>query len=102
MSEIIKKCKKILQEQYGPQFQGLILYGSAARGHDDPSSDIDLLVLIKKPFNYFQELRRITDMLYPLQLDCDQLISAKPAAIDEYEHGTIQLYRNAKQEGCML
>lgn len=102
MSEIIKKCKKILQEQYGPQFQGLILYGSAARGQNDLSSDIDLLVLMKKPFNYFQELRRITDMLYPLQLDCDQLISAKPAAIDEYEHGTIQLYRNAKQEGCML
>jgi predicted nucleotidyltransferase len=73
-----------------------------ARGGADIISDIDLLVLLSKPFDYFRELRRIIDLLYPLQLDTDQLISAKPAALDEFENGSIQLYRNAKREGILL
>jgi predicted nucleotidyltransferase len=84
------------------QFKGLVLYGSVARGQASPMSDIDLLVLLNKPFNYFQELRRIIDLLYPIQLDTDQLISAKPAPLDEFESGSVQLYRNAKREGVLL
>lgn len=102
MNQIAKKCKKLLEDYYGPQFQGLILYGSGARKEAVFSSDIDLLVLLGKPFNYFRELRRITDLLYPLQLESEQLISVKPAAVDEFENGEIQLYRNAKSEGLLL
>jgi hypothetical protein len=39
------------------------------------------------------------DLLYPIQLASDRLISAMPAAVDEFERGDIQLYRNAKREG---
>ena len=62
----------------------------------------DLLVLISKPFDYFGELRQIVDVLYPVQLECDRLISAKPAVIDDFERGSIQLYRNAKREGVFV
>jgi hypothetical protein len=65
-------------------------------------SDIDLLVLLSKPFDYFLELRHIIDVLYPIQLESEQLISAKPVAPDEYERGSIQLYRNAKREGIQV
>ena len=91
-----------MQNHYGDRFQGLVLYGSMARGVYDESSDMDLLVLLKKPFNYFQELRRIVKLLYPLQLTSKHLISAKPAGIDEYEQGIIQLYRNAKEDGVSV
>jgi len=102
IKEIVRKCRTILESQYGSQFKGLVLYGSAGRDQAGLASDIDLLVLLSKPFNYFQELRRIIDLLYPIQLDTDQLISAKPAALDEFESGSIQLYRNAKREGILL
>lgn len=102
MKLIAKKCKKILEKFYGAQFKGLILFGSNVRQEAEPTSDIDLLVLLSKPFNYFRELRTIIDLLYPLQLDSEQLISAKPAAVDEFENGEIQLYRNAKREGLAL
>ena len=62
-------------------------------------SDIDLLVLLKKPSNYFRELRTIVELLYPVQLESENLISAKPAAQEEYESGKILLYRLAKREG---
>jgi hypothetical protein len=45
------------------------------------------------------ELHQIVELLYPIQLESDRLISAKPASLDEFEDGRIQLYRNAKREG---
>ncbi len=102
IAEIIQKCKKTLADYYGAQFKGLILYGSVARDQASPASDIDLLVLLSRPFNYFDELREIIELLYPIQLESDQLISAKPASLDEFERGNIQLYRSAKREGVAV
>lgn len=102
IAETIQKCKTTLEGYYGSQFKGLVLYGSVARDQASPGSDIDLLVLLSQPFNYFDELRRIIELLYPFQLESDRLISAKPAPLDEFEHGRIQLYRNAKREGVLV
>ena len=102
ISEVVRKCKAALENHYGSQFKGLILYGSVARNEADSMSDIDLLVLLSKPFDYFSELRQVIDVLYPIQLESEQLISAKPVPPDEFERGSIQLYRNAKREGIMV
>jgi predicted nucleotidyltransferase len=102
ISEVTQNCRAILENYYGSRFKGLVLYGSMARDQAGPSSDIDLLVLLSKPFDYFRELRQIIDLLYPVQLDTDRLISAKPAPLDEFENGSIAFYRNAKREGVLL
>ena len=99
INEVVRKCREALESHYGPQFKGLILYGSVARNQAGPTSDIDLLVLLSKPFDYFSELRQIIDVLYPIQLESEQLISDKPVPLDEFERGSVQLYRNAKREG---
>lgn len=96
---IVKKCRTILAQAYGERLKGLILYGSRARKTAAPSSDIDLLVLLAPPLDYFTELRRLVDALYPVQLESEQLISAKPVSIDDFEKGSLSLYRNAKREG---
>jgi len=102
VKELAKGCKTVLESYYGTQFKGLVMYGSAARDQAGPLSDIDLLVLLGEPFDYFHELRRIVELLYPIQLESDRLISAKPAPWDEFEDGSLQLYRNAKREGVLL
>ncbi len=101
-NDILKRCKKVLKNHYGTQFKGLVLHGSTARRHSDSMSDIDLLVVLGEPFDYFIELREIVDLLYPVQLESDRLISARPVAQNEFEYGTIQLYRNAKREGVAV
>ncbi len=98
----IEKCKDILKKHYGKKFQGLVLYGSFARRENTSESDIDLLVLLKEPFNYFKELREIVDLLYPIQLNSKYLISAQPAAEGEFKEGVIQLYRNARRDGILI
>lgn len=102
MNSILRKCNHILREYYGDKFEGLVLYGSMARAEGNNFSDIDLLVLLNKPFNYFQELRNIVELLYPIQLESEVLISAKPAAKDEFESGSILLYRLARREGLAV
>jgi len=100
--QALRRCRLILEKHYGAQFRGLVLYGSVARRQADASSDLDLLVLLAPPFDYLTELRRIVDLLYPVQLESDRLISAKPALLDDYEMGSVQLYRNAKREGVAV
>jgi uncharacterized protein len=97
-----ERCKHLLVEHYGDRLKSLILYGSAARNEATPFSDLDLLVLLHPPFDYFQELRAIVELLYPMQLESEYLISAKPAAVDEFESGYLQLYRNISQEGISV
>ena len=84
------------------QCQGVVLYGSYARHEETEGSDLDLLVLLKQPFDYFQELRRIVELLYAVQLESNVLISAKPADIEAYRHSEIQLYRNILREGIAV
>jgi uncharacterized protein len=99
IKRITEECKNVLKTHYGDQFRGLVLYGSIARGQEKDSSDIDLLVLLSQPFDYFEEMRGIIEILYPVQLKSERLISAKPAAVDEFESGKLHLYRMAKREG---
>jgi predicted nucleotidyltransferase len=99
IKSVLEDCKKILKDYYGSQFHGLFLYGSMARGQEGESSDIDLLVLLSKPFDYFYEMRKVIELLYPVQLKSEHLISAKPVAEDEFEAEKIHLYQTAKREG---
>lgn len=101
-SRIIQKCKTTLAKYYGDRLKGIILYGSTARKQATPSSDVDLLVLLAAPMDYFVELRRLVDLLYPIQLESDKLISAKPVPVKDFEAGKLSLYRNAKREGITV
>ena len=98
-SEVLRQCKVILERSYRSRFKRLILYGSVARNQAGLDSDIDLLVLLSPPFDYFRELRKIIELLYPVQLESERLISAKPAPWDDFERGVIRLYRIVKREG---
>lgn len=101
-NQVIRESKKVLQNFYDSRFTGLVFYGSLARNQATPESDIDLLVLLDTSFNYVQELRSIIELLYPIQLECDRLISAKPVALEHFEPGRISLYHNAKREGVSV
>jgi predicted nucleotidyltransferase len=98
----IMKCKKALADYYGKRLKGVILYGSMARGQTSVTSDMDLLVLLAPPFDYFTELRKLVDVLYPIQLESERLISAKPVLVSDFETGILSLYRNARRDGVAV
>jgi len=76
--EVARRCETVLESHYGAQLKGLAVRGCAARNQASASNDIDLLVLLGQPFDYFHEVRRIVELLCPIQLESDWLLSAKP------------------------
>ncbi|HPO13954.1 MAG TPA: nucleotidyltransferase domain-containing protein [Candidatus Hydrogenedentes bacterium] len=100
--QLVQTCKERLTAHYGARFKGLIMYGSMARGTMDPESDIDLLVSLGEPFDYFKELEVLIDLLYDLQLNSNRYLSVRPARAEDFERGRIQLYRNAREEGIAV
>lgn len=102
LNTLLARARSRLQERYGDRLDSVILHGSVARGTQEAESDVDLLVLLRGELDYFRELRALVDLLYPLQLEAERVISALPAAADDYRGGTLQLYRNAAQEGVAL
>jgi predicted nucleotidyltransferase len=98
-SELLRRVKSALQDAFGPRLRGVILYGSEVRGTAEPDSDIDLLVLLDGPVDYWPESHKIVRTLYPLVLEWGRPIDAKPVDIKEYEAQEWPLYRAARQEG---
>ena len=99
---LLTQVRARLQGHYGARLAGVVLYGSVARRTEDPESDVDLLVLLRGELDYFRELRTLVEVLYPIQLDAERLISALPAVLEEYRAGSLQLYRNAAREGLAV
>jgi hypothetical protein len=100
--DILSRCRRVLAAHYGARLRKVVLYGSAARGEAGPQSDLDLLVVLEEPVDLFAEVRRLVDLLYPLQLESDRYISAKPAPARAFEAGRLQLYRTAQREGVAV
>jgi predicted nucleotidyltransferase len=57
LDRIVALIKQWFSEQYQENLDGLILYGSQARGDAQEYSDIDVLVVLKQAFNGVAELR---------------------------------------------
>jgi len=97
--DLLRRIRAELAAVYGPRLRLVLLYGSEARGDARPDSDIDVLVLLDEVTHYGAELHRCLSALYPLALELDRPISAKPVAIQEYETYDCPLYRRVRQEG---
>ena len=80
----------------------MIRYGSAARGDEQPESDIDFLVVLRGPVRLGEDLDTIVRSLYSVQLDIDRPIHALPVDELDFEAGEFGLYRSAKREGVTL
>ena len=75
---------------------------SSARGTDRAESDIDLMVLLKGPVDTAREIRRIWQVLYPVQLESERLLSVLPVDVERYDQGAYALYRDAKEAGVLI
>lgn len=98
----LQKCSTTLRKLYGNRLKGLVLYGSCARGTDDSDSDIDLLILLEGPVDPAQEIRQIWEVLYPVQLESERLLSVMAVDATCYNQGEYALYRHARAEGVCL
>lgn len=92
-----------MRETYGDNLIKIILYGSKARGDSTQSSDIDLLIVLKKMGLRYNEIKRINIITSPLCLKYQVLISAFPVREEQVEQSNLTVFmENAIEEGVVL
>jgi predicted nucleotidyltransferase len=100
--DIRKEIRPRLEAAFRDRLQGVLLFGSEARGQAREDSDVDVMVLLKEPIQLGKDLDRIVEALYPLQLEVDRPIHALPVSSEAFKAGRYSLYRNAQREGSYL
>jgi predicted nucleotidyltransferase len=68
VNKILEKVKTFLQKTYQDNLDQVILFGSRARGDHHADSDVDILIVLKQPFNYSQEVEITSVFISELSL----------------------------------
>jgi predicted nucleotidyltransferase len=97
--DILRQLREGLAEMYGDRLRGLVLFGSWARGDAEEDSDIDVLVVLDEADEPYGEVHRMMDVVYPLCLDNDVVISAIPMPERDFRERRSPLLMNIRKEG---
>ena len=98
----LQAIKKVLSKPFGTRLEGVALYGSCARGEETEESDIDILVLLDQVSDLGRDLRTCIHAVYPLALEWDRRISAKPVDFTVYREHDCPLFQRAREEGIAV
>ena len=85
----IAKATRLLKEQFS--VKEVILFGSKARGDDDPESDIDLLLLTSEPLHW-KEREDILNALFDIEMEFDVVTSILDATVSEWNDGVFTFF----------
>ena len=102
--ELLAAMKQQLVACYGDRLKGVLLYGSEARGEANEHSDVDIMVLLSGPVDVGMEIRKITQLLYRLQIERDffRPVEVIPVDAEDYHSVNLGIYRNVKEEGIAI
>lgn len=110
LQPILKHLKQDLTALYRDRLVHLTLFGSQARGDQEPESDIDVLVVLRSqsvcgaesPTNPGEEIKRTGKIVADLSLHYDVVISCLFMNETDYQTRNNALLRNIRKEGVLL
>jgi predicted nucleotidyltransferase len=102
INKILEKVKGFLQKTYQENLDKVILFGSRARGDHHSDSDIDILIVLKEPFNYSQEIEKTSIFISEVSLEFDLVISRVFAEAKELNLKNTPFFMNVRKEGVTL
>ncbi len=102
LTELLQTLRRVLEELYGERLHQVMLYGSHARGEASEDSDVDVMVVLKGPVDLWQEIDRMNDPAYRVQLAFGKLISLYPVAMNRYRDSALPVLVNAREEGILV
>jgi predicted nucleotidyltransferase len=102
LDKISSVIKQWFSEQYRENLESLILYGSQARGDAKEYSDIDILVVLKRGFDYREEIEKTSHFIADLSLEYDTVISRSFVSEERYKNENSPFLLNVRREGMLL
>jgi uncharacterized protein len=99
---LVRRVKAELAAHYGERLAEVYLFGSHARGEAGPDSDVDVLVVLYGELDWWEEQKVIVGLLYGLELETEELISAIPVSASRFARNDVPLHRNIHREGITV
>lgn len=98
LKNLLGVLKEKLRDLYADRLRGLYLFGSYARGTQEPESDLDVLVILDSYQDYGAEIRRTGKLISDLSLENDLSISIVFVRESEWKQGDNPFLRNVRRE----
>jgi predicted nucleotidyltransferase len=98
LMEILTNYKQELARSLGNKLEAVYLYGSQARGDARPGSDIDVLIVIREEFDYFEMLKKTSRLTADLSLQNNIVISRVFVTSQDFEQRKTPLLENIQRE----
>jgi predicted nucleotidyltransferase len=95
---IVLEYRRRLIELLGDDLDSIVLYGSQARGDATDASDIDVLCIMRKPFNYGDLVLKTSEISAAISLDNDVVISTAFVSRQDYDNRNIPFLMNVRRE----
>jgi len=102
LRQILKEYRARLDETLGEDLDSIVLYGSQARGDAVEGSDIDVLCVMKKSFDYGELILRTSEITSEISLKYDVVLSRSFARLEDYKTRQTPFLMNVRREGVTV
>jgi predicted nucleotidyltransferase len=96
---ILSNLRDGLASTLGEQLEAVYLYGSQARGDAEPDSDIDVMIVLRDAFDYFEVIEKVSEITSRLSLEYNTVISCVYVTKNDYLYRRTPLLLNVRREG---
>lgn len=98
IEEILRRLRQGLEDLYGNRLRDLYLFGSYARGEADAESDVDVLIVLDRVEQEFDEIRYTSQLLSNVSLDADVSVYALFVSEEDWRNRNTPLLLNLRRD----
>jgi predicted nucleotidyltransferase len=99
---VARQAAHILEGVYGERLVNVVLFGSWVRGDAHEESDVDLLVVLDDARDRWDEIGRIVDALYTLELESGRAIEGVPISAEDFDDAARPFLQGARADGITV